>query len=100
MLINKCGKECGNCDKEIIALRPLNFDGEMVCIYIGCTTEKRFEVALPKNIWLTLSMNRGNEIKAESWIAARIHETVTLNTDTLERYLRIKLGEVLAEEAQ
>lgn len=98
MLINKCGNDCHHCGKEIIVLRPLDTDGEIVCIYIGCTTETRFEVALPKKNWLALSMASGNETKAESWLAARIHETATLKTETIESYLRIKLRDLLESQ--
>ena len=100
MLINKCGNDYLHADKEIMVLRPLNIVGETACIYIGCTSEKRIEVELPQKAWLALSMVKGNDIKAEAWLAARIHETVTLSANTVERYLRINLRELLEDETQ
>lgn len=101
MLTDKCGVDCYQCDKKINILSPLVIDDrDKVCVYIGCTTDERFEVDLPKKCWLFLSSITGNETKAESWLAARIHETITLSTNTIERYLRIKLGELLQDETK
>ena len=100
MLISKCEKDCLHCAKGVTVLRPLNIDGDRVCIYIGCAAEKRFEIELPKKDWLALSTVTGNDIKAEAWLAARIVETVNLSDGTIERYLRINLREKIENNAE